>query len=110
MRGGPVDPTPSVDAAETVTFRYEVDEDEPPSHALVTVLSAVTGRSPTELDPLGRHVDLESLNALLASSGERARSSASVEFRADGFSVAVRRSEIVGVARRDVTDCPGGGP
>lgn len=110
MRGERADLTPSVDAAETVTFRYEADEDEPPSHALVTVVSAVTGRTPTELDPLGRHVDLESLDALLASSGERATLSASVVLCADGISLAVHSSEIVGVARRDVADWPRSGP
>lgn len=66
-------PTLLVEAAETLSFRYEIDEDEPPSHALVSVTSAITGMAPTDIDSLGRHLDLEAMDALLASTGEAPR-------------------------------------
>ena len=103
MKEVPPDVAPSVDGPETVTFRYDIDEDEPPSHALVTVTSAITGTDPTELDPLGRHLDLEAVDELLAAVGDPPFSP-SVLLETDGISLAVRPAAIVGVARSDVAD------
>lgn len=104
MRGESPALTPSADAAGTVSFRYEIDEGEPPSHALVSVTAAIAGAAPTEIDPLGRHVDLEALDALLASSGERTAFSSSVVLTADGLSLTIDGEAIVGVARRDLAE------
>lgn len=95
-------PPLDVDADETVSFRYEIDENESPSHALVAVTSAVTGAAPTGIDPLGRHLDLEAMDAMLASTADESPFSASVVLTAEGLSLAVDAAEIVGVARRDV--------
>lgn len=98
---------PTLDADRVVTFRYEFCAGESPSHGLAIVMSAITGANPTDLGPLGDHLDLEAMNTLLASTGEEGLLSGSVVLGADGITLAVHDSEIVGVARRDV---PGWSP
>lgn len=104
MREGEPVPSLLADQAETFSFRYEFDDDEPPSHALVTVTSAITGTAPTDLDPMGRHLDLEALDELLGSTDGGTGFSASVVLDADGLSLRIDAAEIVGVARSDVAD------
>lgn len=93
---------PTLDADRVVTFRYELCAGESPSHGLATVMSAITGTNPTEVGPLGNHLDLEAMNTLLGSTDEEGLLSGSVVLGADGITLAVHDSEIVGVARRDV--------
>lgn len=97
-------PTFDADGVEPVTFRYDIPADESPSHALATVLSAITGADSTELGPLGVHLDLEAMNELLASTDGGFPLSGSVVLDADGLSLAVYSTEIVGVARREAVD------
>lgn len=104
MKRGRGVPAHDVGAPEAVTFRYEFDEDESPTHALVTVVSAVTGTSVTEFGPLGAHVELDALENVIASTGDGGPLSASVVLSADGMTLTVRDTEIVGVLRRDVAD------
>ena len=106
MTDGPRVPSLDADPAETLSFRYEIDEDEPPSHALVTVTSAIAGARPTDLEPMGRHVDLEAIDGLLTSTGQASPLSPSVLLETEGLSLAVRPAAIVGVARRDLHGWP----
>lgn len=98
------------DVADAVTFRYEIDADEPPSHALVSVTSSVSGTAPTDLEPTGRHVDLEALDVLVGPTDGGSGRSASVVLDADGLSLRIDDDEIVGVARRDVVGWSADGP
>lgn len=109
MSDGPAVPSLDADPSETLAFRYEIGEDEPPSHALVTVTSAITGTGPTDLEPMGRHVDLEAMDGLLTSTDRSSPLSPSVVFETEGLSLAVRPAAIVGVARRGLHDWPADG-
>lgn len=99
-----------VDGSETTSFRYEIEAAEPPSHALVSVASAITGTAPADLEPLGRHLDLEALDELLVSGDDETAFSASVVLAAEGLSLRIDAAEIVGAARRDVVGWSRGGP
>lgn len=110
MRKGRGVPAPDVDDSEPITFRYEVGEDESPSHALVRVISTIAGTSATGFGPLGRHVDLEAIDDLVASAEDDGPISASLTLSVDGLSVDVDGSEIVWTLRGDAADRSRGEP
>jgi hypothetical protein len=87
--------SPIESPAEAVTVRYEIGADEPPSHALVTVLSGLTGADPTRMGPLSQHVDLEALDELLATDRRDAPWTTSVRLALDSYAVSIHSSEIV---------------
>ena len=76
-------------------FRYDVDGDESPSHAVVHAVAAVTGRSPVDLDPLYDVVDPDHLDGLFGCRGpEPSRTGGSFVLLFDGCEVTVTRDEI----------------
>lgn len=90
-----------VDPDDAVTFRYRIGPEEPPSYALVIVLSALTEVPPDELGPVGDTVDLEALDSMFSAGAEETVFSSRLLLSIDGCHVAVDDTEIVGVARRE---------
>lgn len=109
-RRGRSSPSRGGDDPEPVTFRYELDEEESPSYALVEVISSIARTSRTGFEPLGAHVDLEAIDDLIASTEDGGAISASLTLSVDGFTLAVDGSEIVGTIEPDAADgSPNGG-
>ena len=88
-------PTEGGEPAEAFTIRYELADDESPGLAVVDVLSAVTDREPTDLGPLGDHVDLEAVDDLLVSAGDPGALGCSVVLTVDGLTVLVTDAAVV---------------
>lgn len=56
----------SATPADPDVYRYDIGDDERPSHAVVTVAAVLRGRDPTRMAPLADEVDLDALDRLLA--------------------------------------------
>lgn len=92
---------PETPWSETVTLRYEIEADERPSGALVTVISLLTETEPTEIGPLSQYVDLEALDEFLAPTRCEAPWAASVTLAFDTYSLSIDDSEVVVAPRNE---------
>lgn len=93
--------------ASGLTARYEIGDDESPSLALITVLSTLTGVDETEMRSLYTHVDLEAIDAFLASTAGPTFWSGSVQLELNGSVLFVNRDAIAVMAdpaRRDASE------
>lgn len=81
--------TDSDDVPGVFSTRHDWDADDSVCLTVVRAVSAVTGKDPTEIDPLYEFVDPDALEELLQSlrSAEGARGERSVTFRFDGCTV-----------------------
>lgn len=75
--------------------------DEPPSLALATVLSGLTGLDQTEIGPLNRYVDLEALDEVLDPPGDSTPWTVCVRVLLDGYELTIDEEEVV-VSHSDV--------
>lgn len=94
LRGGDRESAPS----GHTTARYDIDEEESPSHALVEVLATLTGMEETEMETLYDHVDLEALESFLESTADTPYWSGSVQLEMDGSVLFVDRQTVVVMA------------
>lgn len=95
-----MDPADGTDAdrGNRFTARYEIDDDESASLALVTVLSTLVGVEKTEMRSLFSLVDLESVDAFLESTTRSASWSGSIQLEVDGSVLFITPEAIVVMA------------
>ena len=81
-----VDSTPIENGARTIEYTRRTDA--PMSLELVTAITAIDGREPTELDPIARSIDPDALDALTEAESEGLR----ITFSTNGYQVQIKGS------------------
>ena len=77
----------------------QTDNSRPPSHRIIDEVARRSDRQPTDLEPLYRYVDVEALDALVASASN-ATGEVTVRFvYADEYAITVGRDGEVDVER-----------
>lgn len=85
-------------------MEYEIGPDEPTSLAVVHAASAVTGREPCSLEPLGSVLDTDALDALFASRANgQPRSGGTLSFIYAGCRVSIDNNEFLSIEPLDYT-------
>jgi hypothetical protein len=81
---------------------YEIGSDEPVSSAVVRAVSAVDGREPTSLPPLGNVVDTDALDGLFAARLDgSARSGGRISLVYTGYRITVDNGEYLTISPVD---------
>lgn len=80
-------------SAQSLRFTYDLDEDEPPSEAVVRAVAALTNTSSLDLEPLYDVIDPTQLNEIFEET-DAGTVSTELSFTFNGFDVDVTDDEI----------------
>lgn len=80
-------------SAQSLRFTYDLDEDEPPSEAVVRAVAALTNTSLLDLEPLYDVIDPGQLNEIFEETDDSTVST-ELSFTFNGFDVDVTDDEI----------------
>lgn len=91
---------------ETKTYRASFDcKTTDPSTAVIRIMATVKNKRPLDLSPLGREIDLDSLDQLLTTPSPRDRSnSRKIEFMYVDHTVTVMSCGLIKVKPHDTVD------